>query len=284
MEIAGVPKPAARAKQLLEEVGLVRPRPPLSVAALRRRAAAGRHRPGARQQPAHPARRRAHRKSRQRHRPSVIELLLDVNRTRQTTLVLVTHDRSSRRSRTWSSRCATGASCARRRGRRRRRPRDVRPQDARPRAPFLLAAAAVLLRLRGGRRRRDRRAALGDPERSHRPDARGPLDHRLGRPRSAPTGRGRAKCCAPLDKRLRDRRRCSSAWRRSRPRRWCERKRARTRRGWWSCAACSRNSRSTARVVLQDGQTVLARSAARPRRAGAAGAADAARHRRSAGG
>ena len=34
-------------------------------------------------------------------------------------------------------------------------------------------------------------------------------------------------------------------------------------RGWWSCAASSPAFRSTARVVLQDGPTVLARAAAR---------------------
>ena len=48
--------------------------------------------------------------------------------------------------------------------------------------------------------------------------------------------------------------RCSIAWTRSRPRRWCERKGARTRRGWWSCAACSRSFRSTAAWSCRTGR------------------------------
>ena len=92
MEIAGIPKPAARAKQLLEEVGL---------------SDRGHHYPsqlsGGEQQRVAIARALAN------NPPilladeptgnldsatgqSVIQLLLDVNRTRRTTLVLVTHD------------------------------------------------------------------------------------------------------------------------------------------------------------------------------------------------
>ncbi len=69
MEIAGVANPAARARALLEEVGSDRTRAPLPVAALRRRAAARRAGPRARQRSADRAGRRADRQSRHDQRP-----------------------------------------------------------------------------------------------------------------------------------------------------------------------------------------------------------------------
>ena len=68
LEIAGAAAPGARADALLAEVGLAGRGASLSVAALRRRAAARRHRPRAGQRSGDPARRRADRQSRHRHR------------------------------------------------------------------------------------------------------------------------------------------------------------------------------------------------------------------------
>ena len=266
MEIAGLPKAAARAKELLAEVGL---------------SDRGHHYPsqlsGGEQQRVAIARALAN------NPPilladeptgnldsttgqSVIQLLLDVNRTRQ-------HHAGAGHAR-------PGA-----RGGRRRRRRAARRthrahddangggggivtfvlQDARARAPFHLAAAAVLLRLRRGRRRRDRGAPLGDPERAHRADERSALDHRLRRAHQHQPAVDRRGADARSDSGWRPTT-CSIAWTRSRPRRWCERKRARTRRGWWSCAACSRSSRSTAASCSRTGRpsrTICCAAAAR---------------------
>ena len=122
------------------------------------------------------------------------------------------------------------------------------------RAALVLAAAAVLLRLRRGRRRRDRRAALGHPERARRADERGALDHRLRRARSAPTGRGPTKCSTRARAAAGDRRRARSHGRDRDRDDGAGGRRARTPRGWWSCAACSRSSRSTARSCCRTAQ------------------------------
>ena len=70
MEIAGAADAAAARAALLADVGLVGSRPSLSVAAVGRRAAAGRDRARARERSADRAGRRADRQSRQRDRPS----------------------------------------------------------------------------------------------------------------------------------------------------------------------------------------------------------------------
>ena len=153
----------------------------------------------------------------------VIELLLDVNRARKTTIVLVTHDpgargagrhdgRAARRPRHAASRSARTAS--------RRRPYEVRASHGGARAARVLAAPAVLLRLRRGRRRRDRGAALDRPERPRRTHARGAhADHRGRRgPDQSRLGRGDTQPTRPAARRSA---RSSNAPRRSRPRRWC---------------------------------------------------------------
>ncbi len=209
----------------------------------------------------------------------VIQLLLDVNRTRKTTLVLVTHDPGL-------AGVADVVDCASRRTRR----ADDGAGDGGGRGimTFVLqmiarelrssvAAAPVLLRLCRYRRRRHRRAALGDPERA-RPglmsEARSIIaadvlfstNRRVDRrvlARARTTARGPDDVLERMDA-------IETAT-------MVRRNRARPRRGWWSCAACSRVS------VLRRGHAagraaLLARSAARPRRAGEAGAADPAWH------
>ncbi len=111
MEIAGAPRPRDRAAALLAEVGLSRPRAPLPVATLGRRAAARGHRAGAGQRPAHPAGRRAHRESRQRHGPAGHRSAR--GREPATRPDARPRHPRSRRSRRWPtsrSRCATAAS------------------------------------------------------------------------------------------------------------------------------------------------------------------------------
>ena len=67
------------------------------------------------------------------------------------------------------------------------------------RAARLLAAPALLLPLRRHRRRRDRGAALGDPERARRADARGARADRRRRGHLRPTGRGTGDARANVD-------------------------------------------------------------------------------------
>ena len=101
----------------------------------------------------------------------IMDLLLQVNRARRTTLVLVTHDASLARWRARSCRSAMAGRSRRTMPRprsRRRRDHEVRASDGRPRNAGVLAAPAVLLPLHRHRRRRDRGAAIDHPERPRR--------------------------------------------------------------------------------------------------------------------
>ena len=92
LELAGDRDAFAAAAALLREVGLERPRRPLSGPALRRRAAARGAGAGAGQPAAPAARRRAHRQSRRRHRQGVVDLIFAACAARGMTLLLITHD------------------------------------------------------------------------------------------------------------------------------------------------------------------------------------------------
>ena len=92
MEIAGAPTRDRRAHALLERGGADRPGASLSVAAVRRRAAARGARARAGQRSADPAGRRADGQSRQRQRTPHHGTAAQIHRARGTTLVLVTHD------------------------------------------------------------------------------------------------------------------------------------------------------------------------------------------------
>ena len=142
----------------------------------------------------------------------VIDLLVDVNRARGTTLVLVTHDPDLAALADERSRCATAASSSAGdvdaadadRADGRLTADDVRPPHGRgARLRAVLGAAAVLLPLRRRRRRRDRRAALGVQNVRHA-DARGAGADRRRRASCRPTGRGRRTRRRPIDAMLAD--------------------------------------------------------------------------------
>ena len=216
----------------------------------------------------------------------IIELLLDVNRARKTTLVLVTHDPALARllaGRSW--RCGTAAPIVRRARRRARRDdgamsfvlrmalRETRAAWRRLLFFFLcmaigvgaiVAMRSVIQNVRGALTG-EARTLIGG--RHARVAPAGPVPRRT---RAARSTRG----CAAT-------RRARSQREQSRRRRWSRpADRRRPSRGWWSCAACSRRSRSTARCELQGGATYRHALLAQTRRAGAARAADAAWRRR----
>ena len=185
LEIAGVANPTARARQLLADVGLTD---------------RGHHYPsqlsGGEQQRVAIARALANDppilladeptgnldSTNGRH---VIELLVDINRTRGTTLMLVTHDTelagctdvtlAMRDGRTERVALPAAHAGAGRCGRRliRRTDHEFRPADGIPGAAGFVAPADLLLLLRRHRGGRHRRPALPGAERSHGPGGRG---------------------------------------------------------------------------------------------------------------
>ncbi len=104
----------------------------------------------------------------------ILDLLLNVRRTRGVTLVLVTHDPNvaavaDDRLVLRDGRPVVDRRPAALRANERSRTSEVRRPDGGARDALVVAAAVVLLHLHRDRRRRDRRAALGDPERAQRP-------------------------------------------------------------------------------------------------------------------
>ena len=100
IELLGLPDPVAPRRRAARRRRPRRPRPPLPEPALGRRAAAGRPRARLRRPAADPARRRAHRQPRRRHRPARSwSCSPSCARREGTTLVLVTHDPGGRRPR-----------------------------------------------------------------------------------------------------------------------------------------------------------------------------------------
>ena len=141
----------------------------------------------------------------------IMDLLLNVRRTRQATLVLVTHDQRARRAGRYAARrCATAGRWTCRWGRR----DDLHPGDGAARDSRVVAAAAVLLRLHRHRRRVDRRAPLGDPERARRAGARD-ADAASPRTSCSPATAAGAGRCASWSRASSGRAAC-----RRRPRRW----------------------------------------------------------------
>ena len=175
MEIARRRDASARAKRLLGEVGLDDRGHHYPSQLSRRRTAANRDRPRAGERPAdHPGGEPTGNLDSATGR-LIMELLLDVRRTRQTTMMLVTHDADL--AALADSRLVL---------------RDGRPVETTMERPHELRAAdgvreirasgqrLLFLHLHRHRRGGDHRAALGDPERAHRSVARGAVAHRRG--------------------------------------------------------------------------------------------------------
>ncbi len=145
----------------------------------------------------------------------IIDLLLAINRSRGTTLVLVTHDPElaavadaaialrdghivSRTAKVGLESQVSGLGVRPKTRDQRPKTKDQRPEtrDQRPETDYglrlpnggtrtagVLAPPAVLLHLRGHRCRRHRHAAVDHPERPRRSDPRGAFDDRVGRAR-----------------------------------------------------------------------------------------------------